>query len=220
MVAAGRATHPFNRRWSVWRWRRWSRSRRSRAPYTAERVGLLTMLCLVVTFGIHSFVDWTWYVPGLACVALLCAGWLAGRGPLTASLCRRADAAPAGSRHRAGRSRRHAYARIAVAVVVAALLAAWAEWQPQRSVEASNQALALVKDDPTGALAQAHAAVSRDPLSAEALITLAAVQQGTGQGAAAQRDVRASRARAALQLADLGGAGRIRAAGRRLAALR
>ena len=40
------------------------------------------MLCLVVTFGIHSFVDWTWYVPGVACVALLCAGWLAGRGPL------------------------------------------------------------------------------------------------------------------------------------------
>ena len=40
------------------------------------------MLCLVVVFGVHSFVDWTWYVPGDACVALLCAGWLAGRGPL------------------------------------------------------------------------------------------------------------------------------------------
>jgi tetratricopeptide (TPR) repeat protein len=70
--------------------------------------------------------------------------------------------------------------------VVAVLLAAWAEWQPQRSVQASNQALALVKDDPTGALAEAHAAVSRDPLSAEALITLAAVEQGAGQNAAAQ----------------------------------
>ncbi len=43
---------------------------------------MLCMLCLVVVFGVHSLVDWTWYVPGNACVALLCAGWLAGRGPL------------------------------------------------------------------------------------------------------------------------------------------
>ena len=43
---------------------------------------MLSMLCLVVVFGIHSLADWTWYVPGNACVALLCAGWLAGRGPL------------------------------------------------------------------------------------------------------------------------------------------
>ena len=46
---------------------------------------MLSMLCLVVVFGVHSLVDWTWYVPGDACVALLCAGWLAGRGPLSAS---------------------------------------------------------------------------------------------------------------------------------------
>ena len=43
---------------------------------------MLSMLCLVVVFGVHSTVDWTWFVPGDACVALLCAGWLAGRGPL------------------------------------------------------------------------------------------------------------------------------------------
>ena len=49
-------------------------------PYTPERVGLLSMLCIVVVFGVHSLIDWTWYVPGDACVALLCAGWLAGTG--------------------------------------------------------------------------------------------------------------------------------------------
>ena len=98
MVAAGRATHPFNRRWTSRRavseprqgllapdswpgWRSFTISGRP-APYTPERIGMLSMLCLVVVFGIHSLVDWTWYVPGNACVALLCAGWLAGRGPL------------------------------------------------------------------------------------------------------------------------------------------
>ena len=93
MTAAGRSTHPFNRRWTSWRaltdrasgvrpgWRRFRISGHP-APYTPERIGLLCMLCLVVVFGVHSLVDWTWYVPGDACVALLCAGWLAGRGPL------------------------------------------------------------------------------------------------------------------------------------------
>ena len=56
------------------------RARSAIARYTPERIGMLSMLCLVVVFGVHSFVDWTWYVPGDACVALLCAGWLAGRG--------------------------------------------------------------------------------------------------------------------------------------------
>jgi cytochrome c-type biogenesis protein CcmH/NrfG len=213
MVAAGRATHPFNRSWRHWRWRRWPIPDRVAAHglYTPERIGLLTMLCLVVTFGVHSFVDWTWYVPGLACAALLCAGWLAGRGPLAERLA--TVGVPAGvatseawdgerartasGQEPAARSaieptqRRGPLARdrqtlgIAVAVVVAALLAAWAEWQPQHSQDASDQALALIAHDPAAALAAAHTAVSRDPLSAEALITLATVEQGTGQNAAA-----------------------------------
>ena len=90
MAAAGRATHPFNRRWTSWRaWldiRAGARPgwRRSPQTYIPERIGMLSMLCLVVVFGVHSLVDWTWYVPGDAFVALLCAGWLAGRGPLDA----------------------------------------------------------------------------------------------------------------------------------------
>src|SRR6185312_7477969 len=87
------------------------------APYTAERIGMLAMLCVVVVFGVHSLADWTWYVPGDACVALLCAGWLAGRGPLladagggardTISFAAVGDAssAPAGSRDPLGGER-------------------------------------------------------------------------------------------------------------------
>src|SRR5205807_2670110 len=85
MAAAGRATHPLNRQWTGWRdvrARAMPRWRSVSLPYTPERIGLLTMLCAVVVFGVHSFVDWTWYVPGNAFVGLLFAGWLAGRGPL------------------------------------------------------------------------------------------------------------------------------------------
>ncbi len=177
MVAAGRATHPFNRRFSL--------GRRSRSPhpdpaaYKPERIAMLSMLCLVVVFGVHSFVDWTWYVPGDACVALLCAGWLAGRGPLT--LARTGLVRP--------RSLRQVgYARGAVTAValVGALLAAWAQWQPQRSANASQQALVQLASDPKGALASAQAGTSRDPLSAQALFTLSTVEQASGRPALAR----------------------------------
>jgi O-antigen ligase len=205
MVAAGRATHPFNRRWSLgpraasprpslWRepgaalraiaadvrpaWRHLGEGDPDR-QYTPERIGMLSMLCVVVVFGVHSFVDWTWYVPGDACVALLCAGWLAGRGPLAS---RHADIVRPRSFEQVGYVR----GAIAVAAVVGALLAAWTQWQPQRSTDASQQALSQLAGDPKGALASAQAGVARDPLSAQALFTLSTVEQATGQSALAR----------------------------------
>ncbi len=212
MTAAGRATHPFNHRWTSWRtWRDVRKGarpgwRRSPEPYTPERIGMLSMLTLVVVFGAHSFIDWTWYVPGLACAALLCAGWLAGRGPLGTVV----DARPAAraSPEPNGRLRaeqlhpalawvdRFGYVRVslAAAVIVAAVLAAWSQWQPQRSEDARQQALALLARDPSASTAAAETAVSRDPLSAEALMTLAYIQQTTGHAelarATLQRAVR------------------------------
>jgi O-antigen ligase len=235
MAAAGRATHPFNRRWTNWKTLRgwldradsggtpgWKRLTvdGAPAPYTPERIGMLAMLCLVVVFGIHSIADWTWYVPGDACVALLCAGWLAGRGPLGAST---AISAPAGSALTIGAgtagptaalgastpssvaapgarlpSLEELRARlsprvlgpvritVAVAAIVGALLAAWAQWQPQHSATASQQALTELASDPRAALSSAQTAVSRDPLSAQALFTLSAVQQATGKPALAR----------------------------------
>ncbi len=231
MAAAGRATHPFDRRWT--RWRTWLQIRagarpgwrRYPAPYTPERIGMLSMLCLVVVFGVHSFVDWTWYIPGDAFVALLCAGWLAGRGPLDYAAHRsdlattRAfsavaptdlapatgaaptpapatpagapapDEAPVGGETRWPRSLREISPMrvgVAMAAVIAALLAAWSQWQPQRSVNASQEALTLVSANPHAALAKAQTAVARDPLSAQALIVLATVQQSAGQPALAK----------------------------------
>ncbi len=180
MIAAGRATHPFNRRWSARSggragWRALDDPALKR--YGPERIGMLAMLCVVVVFGVHSLVDWTWYVPGDACVALLCAGWLAGRGPLE----ERSSSARLPVRG-SGRLRM----AFAGAAIVLALLAAWSQWQPQRSEEASVHAEALLARDPAGALEAANSAVSRDPLSIEALSTLAAVQATSGHAALAR----------------------------------
>ncbi len=240
MVAAGRATYPFNRRFSLGRWSAgahpdllrepraalsalaadarpgWRRldARDPAATYTPERVGMLSMLCLVVVFGVHSFIDWTWYVPGDACVALLCAGWLAGRNGDADRLgdAGRFGDAGQGRVSRFGPTRvspgfgrepltlahtglvrprslqQVGYVRgaIAAAALVGALLAAWTQWQPQRSADASQQALTQLARDPKGALASAQAGVSRDPLSAQALFTLSTVEQATGQPALAR----------------------------------
>ncbi len=231
MAAAGRATHPFNRRWAARRAPPSLAWRHAPMAYTPERIGMLTMLCVVVTFGVHSFADWTWYVPGDACVALLCAGWLAGRGPLgtgnlmapagTLAAAAIASAAPTpdaaasqtavhapvtptrdhGDTHDAWSSGgpdparwRRPSARelgpvrigIAITVVAGALLATWTEWQPQRSVEASEQAVALLAHNPVAALSAAQAGVERDPLSAQALFTLSAVERASGESALAR----------------------------------
>ncbi len=108
-----------------------------------------------LTFGVHSFVDWTWYVPGLACTALLCAGWLAGRGPLAGTSAPSESRKPCAARCARGRRARlpagtgdRPLRRGCGRGRGLALLAAWAEWQPQRSVDASNEALALVAQQP------------------------------------------------------------------------
>src|SRR5439155_13600710 len=54
--------------------------------WDAERVGMAALGVVVLEFGVHSTVDWTWFVPANAAAAMLCAGWVAGRLPLVARL--------------------------------------------------------------------------------------------------------------------------------------
>jgi hypothetical protein len=160
--------------------------RRRGLPYTPERIGLLTMLTVVVIFGVHSFVDWTWFVPGTAVIALVCAGWLAGRGPLLP------EPVPGGGgnlvdRMRAG-LRDPVRAGMAGAALLVALIAAWATWQPLRSQNAQDDALAaLERKDIKAARADAQAAQDRNPLAVEPLFVRSVVEQQAGDQAAARR---------------------------------
>ena len=152
---------------------------------------MLSLLCVVIIFGMHSLIDWTWYVPGNACVALLCAGWLAGRGPLQGvpgAATEATHAALGGEAGQGSSGRLASWARtvgpvrgaLATTAILAALLAAWSQWQPQRSEESRQEALDLLASNPAAATSAAERAVSRDPLSVEALFTLADVQSVRG----------------------------------------
>jgi hypothetical protein len=159
-------------------------------PFDPERIGLLTMVTIVVVFGVHSFIDWTWFIPGCTVLALLCAGWVAGRGPIDGA----AQRVPPLRAPRAWARERWPIAAAALTVVTA-LVVAWAVWQPLRSLEASNGALAhLESGDIAGAEREAAVAQRRNPLSLEPLSVLAIAQTRAGdtQGALAtlQREVR------------------------------
>jgi hypothetical protein len=147
-------------------------------PFGPERIGLLTMAVVVVVFGVHSFIDWTWFVPGNACVALLCAAWVAGRGPLSA----RADAPLAWRR-----PPRLAVAA-ALAVLALALVTSWAALQPVRSAHAADAALDLAQlGKYDAAAAKARRAAALDPLSVDPLFQLAYIDDARGDTQGAKR---------------------------------
>jgi Tfp pilus assembly protein PilF len=149
--------------------------------HDAERAGLLTLLAIVVTFGVHSSVDWTWFVPGTALPALLCAGWLAGRGPL--------GDAPAGAPH-ARSSRSLATGAAALAVAAVAVILGWAMYQPLRSANANDAAIqTCAAGDTRAALVTARSAASIDPLSVDPLWEVATIEQASGQLGAARGEL-------------------------------
>ncbi len=146
-----------------------------------ERAGLVALLSVVVVFGVHSAIDLTWFIPGVAIPALLCAGWLAGRG----SLPMRGQAGP---RPSPSFSPGRAAALVGLAAVT--LAAAWVIWQPLRSSQADAAGIAaLSRGDGQAALANARAAVTSDPVSAQALWILANVYGDLGRLADAHREL-------------------------------
>lgn len=142
-----------------------------------ERAGLVTLAATAVVFGAHASIDWTWSIPGTAVIGLLCAGWVAGRGPER----QRAQLRPVDWRD----ARRLAPA---AAVVALALFAAWTVWQPLRSSQASDEALvAMDARDFDRARELVETARDRNPLSAEPLFDRATIEQAAGDKQAAER---------------------------------
>jgi tetratricopeptide (TPR) repeat protein len=156
----------------------WGPSRRR--PWTPERVGMATLLVICLVFGVHSFIDWTWFVPGNAILALLCAGWLAGRGATDEPIAQRTTPRLA--------VRQPWRIGLAVAAVAIAVVAGWTSWQPQRAVAEGSDALAAAEAGRyTQARAQIADAQEINPLSDDLLYQEAAIERAAGDPSAARR---------------------------------
>jgi hypothetical protein len=148
-------------------------------PWDAERIGVAALALVALSFGIHSAIDWTWFVAGNAVPGLLCAGWVAARGPLR----ERMEPEPAPPRTlsplRAG---------AAGLVVAVAALAAWSALQPVRALHAENAAFTRQEHGQLPqAIAIARIAHERDPLALEPLFDIASFEQAAGNNGAAEQ---------------------------------
>jgi len=146
------------------------RNGHARPEWSTERTALCALALCAVAFGVHSAVDWTWFVPGPSAMALVAAGFLVGRGPLPAPGT--PPPAPTARGERPGTTA----ILCAAGVMVVAALCAWAVWQPKASERANERALEeLAAGDLKAAAKEADRAREVNPYSPEPLYTKAAV---------------------------------------------
>jgi O-Antigen ligase len=166
------------------RWPR--RASAERAPpggeAIAERTGLIALLAVVVTFGVHSLIDWTWFIPGCTVPALACAGWLAGRGPLSARVGRLP--------HPRRLSRSPGAVLALISTVVVTLVAIWVVVQPLRSSDAYSAAeTAAYQGNGAAALSDARSAAAEDPVSVDSLFLLSVIYDHMGSRVSARGEL-------------------------------
>ena len=142
-----------------------------RRDWDAHRIALVAVLLVPVVFGIQSLLDWTWFIPAPAVIALIAAGYVAGRGPLGSKEEELAAREPVFSR-------RPSWGRIlaGVAAVATAALIAWAAWQPEAADKATNDALALADQKKFDAAVQrTKDAEDINPLTPDPLLVRASI---------------------------------------------
>ncbi len=149
-----------------------------RRSWSDERAGMAALTSVVVAFAVSALIDWTWLIPGTAVPALLCAGWLAARGPLTEPLV-----ATGSLRDRLRSSvRSPARAASALLLIAIAIGGAWTVTLPQHSINQSNAALsALAAGRNSQAQQLSRDAASTNPFSNAPLTVLAAAQTAAGE---------------------------------------
>jgi hypothetical protein len=149
-----------------------------RRDWDGDRIALVALSLVALAFGLHSIIDWTWFINGPASMALVAAGFVAGRGPQAAL----ADG-PSEELERPPTPRIVA----AVAVVLAGILIVWAVWQPEASDRASGEALELSDQGRYDeAVAKTDDAADANPLTPHPLLVRASVQTAAGEESAAR----------------------------------
>jgi len=152
-----------------------------RRDWDAGRIALVTLLLVPLAFGVQSLLDWTWFIPAPAVMALLAAGFVAGLGPYGT------EPPPAEPVRWRPSPRRIA---AALATMATALLVAWAIWQPEASDRATNDALALADERKfDDAIARTKDAQDLNPLTPDPLLVRASIDTQANRLTDAERSL-------------------------------
>ena len=150
-----------------------------RRDWDGDRIALVAATLIAVVFGLQSAIDWTWFIPGPTAMALVAAGFVAGRSPLGQAERPGAPATATPARLLAGSG-----------VLLAAILIAWAIWQPEAADRQTREAVRLADAGATdAAIAQAEKAADTNPLSSAPLITQASIETEAGRVDDARRSL-------------------------------
>jgi O-Antigen ligase len=156
-----------------------------RRDWDTERTAAVALMLVAMVFGLQSIIDWTWFVPGPTVMALVAAGFVAGRGPVPAvggggperPTLRWPPPRPASGRIAA-----------AGAIGLAALVMVWAIWQPEAADRATGRAIELIDERAyQSAIAETEDAADANPLSPEPLLVRAVAETAAGEEPAARR---------------------------------
>ena len=109
-------------------------------PWDAERIGLATLATVAIVFGLHSAIDWTWFVPGNVLPALLAAGWVVSRTTLRERIGGLAEPRRA--------VQRQVLVGAAAVVTLLGFVAAWSAVQPIRSDHAQSRVARAARQGP------------------------------------------------------------------------
>ena len=156
-------------------------------PFDPERIGLLTMATVVVVFGAHSLIDWTWFVPGNAVRRAAVRG--VGGRPRAAAHARQPTPMPAAARRSRGGARRAALALGALAVLVRrAGRRAGRRCSPcARRTRPTTRSTSPQLGKYDAAAAKARRAGELNPLSVDPLFLLAFIDDARGDKHGAKR---------------------------------
>lgn len=147
------------------------------------RLASVTLMIVALFFGLHSAIDWIWFVPGVAFFGLLAGGWTLG----TPAAHSAPAAAPQAAPERGGKLQ---IAR-AIAIAVVGISIAYAVYQPVRAVRKVDAGLDAASDHPAKALKLGQQALDLDPTSNQAYMLISVAQSNAGNDKAAEATLNA-----------------------------
>jgi hypothetical protein len=147
-----------------------------------SRLASNALMLVALAFGIHSAVDWTWFMPGVAAFGLIAAGWVLGVASADSSARQVAD----------GKQERSVRIVRAAGIALVGLAVAYAVYQPARAQRAVDHGYSQLADGQAQqALQTGEDAHNMDPASVNPYFLIATAQNNLGRRAAADRTLSA-----------------------------
>lgn len=141
------------------------------------RLASVALMMMALVFGVHSAIDWVWFIPAVAYFGLLAGGWVLGSPAAHSPL-------PADD-HVPDRGGKLPIIR-AVAVALVGIAIAAAVYQPVRAQRKVQAGTKIASSNPAKALKLGNSALKLDPTSASAFILVSLAESNGGRQQAAE----------------------------------